>query len=75
MFPNPTADKNVTLTFDANLGANLVSVYSLTGAKVFEAAVTEASSKNLNLSALSSGMYIVKVQAGNATATKKLVIE
>ena len=75
MFPNPTADKNVTLAFNANSGAEVVSVYSLTGAKVFEAAVTGNTTQNLNLSALSAGMYTVKVQAGNATTTQKLVIQ
>jgi len=75
MFPNPTVDKNVTLAFNANSGAEVVGVYSLTGAKVFEAAVTGNTAQNLNLSALSAGMYIVKVQAGNATTTQKLVIQ
>ncbi|MES2486497.1 MAG: T9SS type A sorting domain-containing protein [Bacteroidota bacterium] len=75
MFPNPTANKNVTLAFNANTAAEFVSVYTLTGAKVFEAAVTGTTSQNLNLSALSSGMYIVKVQAGNASVSQKLVIQ
>jgi hypothetical protein len=74
MFPNPASGKNVTLTFDAESAANLVNVYTLTGAKVFETNVT-STSQNLNLSALASGMYIVKVEAGNASVSKKLVIQ
>jgi hypothetical protein len=73
IYPNPTATKNITVNFANGSEKNLVSVYSLTGAKVLETEVT--GSQNLNLSALSAGMYIVKAQSGNATSSQKLVIQ
>ena len=73
LYPNPTADKNITLTYN-NLDNGIVSVYSLTGAKVYETTVS-GTSKNINLSALSSGMYVVKLQSGNQSASQKLIIQ
>ena len=56
---------------------NTVTIYSLTGAKVFETEVTNNSgfyTKEVNLSSLTSGIYIVQMQSGNYTESKKLVI-
>jgi hypothetical protein len=73
IFPNPSSDKNVTIAYAGADKAN-VTVFSVTGAKVFETLVN-GTNANINLSSLSSGMYIVKLTAGNATATQKLVIQ
>ena len=74
MYPNPTANKNVTIALDAAMQNGAVSIYTVTGAKVFEAAVA-AGVQTLDLNGLSAGIYIVKLDAGNATASKKLVIQ
>jgi len=73
IFPNPTANKNVTLTYN-NIDNGHVSVYSLTGAKVYETTVS-GTSKDINLSALSAGMYVVKLESGNITASQKLIVQ
>jgi len=73
IFPNPSSDKNVTIAYAGADKAN-VTVFSVTGAKVFET-IVNGTNANLNLSSLSSGMYIIKLTAGNATATQKLVIQ
>jgi len=73
IFPNPSSDKNVTIAYAGADKAN-VTVFSVTGAKVFET-IVNGTKPNLNLSSLSSGMYIIKLTAGNATATQKLVIQ
>lgn len=81
VFPNPTTDGNVTLVYDLkNKGAenNTVSIYSATGAKVYETTITNNAgfySKDLNLSALSGGIYMLKLQSGSFSQTKKLVIK
>jgi hypothetical protein len=73
IYPNPATGKNVTVAFNAD-NADLVSIYSLTGAKVFEAKAS-GTSLNLDLNSLSSGMYIVKVQSGSASTTQKLLLQ
>lgn len=73
IYPNPTADKNVTI--NSNIEANgTVSVYTLTGAKVF-AGELNTGAQTLNLSSLSAGMYIVKIESGNYAESKKLIIK
>jgi len=73
VYPNPTANKNVTLTYN-NIDNGRVSVYSLTGAKVYETTVS-GTSKDINLSALSAGMYVVKLESGTITASQKLIVQ
>ncbi|NDI98347.1 T9SS type A sorting domain-containing protein [Flavobacterium sp. LaA7.5] len=79
-YPNPTTDKRITLMYDLKNSVaekNTVSIYSVTGAKVFETEVTNNSgfyTKEVNLSSLTSGIYIVQMQSGNYTESKKLVI-
>ncbi|MDV6170194.1 T9SS type A sorting domain-containing protein [Flavobacterium sp. DG1-102-2] len=73
IFPNPSTDKNVTINH--NLEAKgTVNVYTLTGANVFSGELS-LGSQNLNLSALSGGVYIVKIQSGNYSESKKLIIQ
>lgn len=76
IYPNPS-NGLVSLTREASAsGAGVVSVYNVTGAKVFETAVAAgANTQEFDLSSLSSGMYLVKFESGDATATKKLVIK
>ncbi|AXG72820.1 T9SS C-terminal target domain-containing protein [Flavobacterium arcticum] len=79
-YPNPTTDKRITLMYDLKNSVaekNTVTIYSVTGAKVFETEVTSNSgfyTKEVNLSSLTSGIYIVQMQSGNYTESKKLVI-
>jgi len=81
VYPNPSQDGNVTLMYDLKNNAsetNTVSVFAVTGAKVYETQITNNSgfyTKDLNLSALNSGIYILKLQAGSVTKTQKLVIK
>ncbi|GGB75838.1 hypothetical protein GCM10007424_14740 [Flavobacterium suaedae] len=80
-YPNPALDKRITLIYDLKNNSNeknTVSIYSLTGAKVFETAITNNAgfyTKELNLSSLNSGIYIVQIQSGDYTQAKKLVIK
>ncbi|RDI16096.1 T9SS type A sorting domain-containing protein [Flavobacterium sp. AG291] len=73
IFPNPSVDGNVTI--NNNLEANgTVNVFTLTGANVFSSILNQGT-QNLNLSGLSAGMYIVKVESGNYSESKKLIIK
>lgn len=79
-YPNPTLDKNITLIYDIKNNTadkGTVSIYAVTGAKVFETEITSDAgfyTRQLNLSQLNSGVYVVQVQSGSFTQSKKLVI-
>lgn len=82
IYPNPTtADKQVTVLFDVkektgNKGS--VEVYDLSGKKVYSAELTNQTGfykQDLNLSHLSSGNYLVKINFGGSSETKKLIVK
>lgn len=75
VYPNPSANKMVTISYDAvSENNNSVAIYSLTGSKVFETELSE-STNSLNLSELASGVYILKLNSGDTVTTKKLVLK
>lgn len=71
-YPNPITNNKFTIS-SYNLGTKQVSIFSVIGKKVFSTSFTGLK-KNLDVSVLNSGTYILKVTEGEKTATKKLVI-
>lgn len=71
IFPNPTSIGYVNITSTTN-DATLVTVFDVLGKQVLSKSITN---KRLNVSALQSGIYIIKISQNNATITKKLVIK
>lgn len=67
VYPNPTVD---IVNFDLVGKINSVEVYDAAGKLVKN---TKDGAKTLSLSTLSKGNYVVKVQAENATYTKKVI--
>jgi hypothetical protein len=74
IYPNPTADKNVTISHNLDTKGS-VNIYSITGAKVYSGELNASGAQNLNLPSLTAGMYIVKIEAGNYSESKKLIIQ
>lgn len=80
IYPNPSKDGKINLIYDVNAIAknNSVEVFSTTGQKVYSSQLktnTGFYNKTLDLSALSSGMYMVKFISGEASVTKKLILK
>lgn len=81
IYPNPSLDKKINLIYDLkeNMDTkNKVSIYSMTGAKVFETAIDNTQgfyNKEINLSSLGSGIYILNLEAGNNVITKKVILK
>lgn len=71
IYPNPVSNGKIYITSKLGLEKKL-SIYDVLGKKVFEAIVSN--SKEVNISALNTGVYIVKVKEGEASATRKLII-
>ena len=68
IYPNP-ASTNFTIEMENEVKS--VEIYSIQGQKVMS-----ATSKNVNVSNLSKGMYLVRIEdENNAVATQKVVIE
>lgn len=80
MYPNPTKDKRVTITFAGdNYNANntSITIQTITGGTIRNIEIPRSlvSNKTIDLSALQSGVYMVNVTSGKNTITKKLILK
>ena len=81
VYPNPSIDKKINVVYElpnGNSDRNTVSVYSITGAKVYEKVITNVVgffNQEIDLSTLNSGMYVLKFESGNYSTSKKIVLQ
>lgn len=78
LYPNPTSD-NANLKINALTAADSkITVYSSIGEIVFDKNVSLIAGENLikmNLEHLSAGVYFTKIQSGNSSTIKKIIIK
>jgi hypothetical protein len=70
IYPNPTNSGRIYISTKLALDKK-VEIFNVLGKKVLEAIIT---SKEVNVSNLTAGVYIIKIKEGEATATRKLII-
>ncbi len=70
-YPNPATNGKIFIASKSNI-AKEVAIYDVLGKKVFQ---TTSSSKEINISSLSPGVYIIKIKENDNTATRKLIIK
>ncbi|OCB77391.1 T9SS type A sorting domain-containing protein [Flavobacterium crassostreae] len=70
MYPNPVTNGKVYIT-TKNDSDKEVIIFDLLGKKTLQ---TMMNSKELNVSSLSPGVYIIKINEQNTSATRKLII-
>jgi hypothetical protein len=71
LYPNPVSNGKVYITSKNDLEKNII-IFDVLGKKVLQ---TTMSSKELNISNLSPGVYIIKIDEEQSTATRKLIIK
>lgn len=69
VFPNPVQD-NLTISFDENITS--VAIYNMVGQQVLSKAIN-AKKTTLDVSGLSSGVYLVQVTSGKEVKTLKVI--
>lgn len=72
-YPNPVRGNRLTVTTNST-DTKKVDLFNVLGRRVFTQSFT-GTSKEMTLSNLSSGIYILKVTEGNRIATQKVIIE
>ena len=72
-YPNPVTNGKIYIT-SKNISAKEISVYDVLGKLVLQTSLN-TNSKEVNVSALNSGVYIIKIKEGDATATRKLIVK
>ena len=80
IYPNPTSDRMVYVSMNDSMNSlddGMVEIYSLTGKKVFEQSLEDSnfkSNREINLSLLQSGIYVLNLKTAEHTFTKKIVL-
>lgn len=70
LYPNPVSNGKVYIT-SKNDSDKEVTIFDILGKKVLQ---TMLSSRELNISNLTPGVYIIKINENDATATRKLIV-
>ena len=70
LYPNPVTNGKVYITTKNDFDKEII-IFDVLGKKVLQ---TQLSSRELNVSSLSPGVYIIKINENQATATRKLII-
>lgn len=70
IYPNPASGQKVYITTKSNK-AKIVEIYNVLGKNVLSA---NLAGNELNISSLDPGVYIMKIQEGKSSATRKLVV-
>ncbi|HBY68279.1 MAG TPA: T9SS C-terminal target domain-containing protein, partial [Flavobacteriaceae bacterium] len=71
MYPNPASNGYVNIVSKVN-GEKQVAVFDVLGKQIINTTLT---GERLNIAALTSGVYIVKIKQGNTSITKKLIVK
>jgi hypothetical protein len=66
IYPNPVNSDKIYITTKSSLDKK-VEIFNVLGKKVLETVIT---SKEVNVSNLAAGVYIIKIKEGEATATR-----
>jgi len=74
LYPNPTHDKIIISNIDISKVTH-VSIFDLQGKEIYYFTFINKSTPEINVSKLSMGIYLVKIQAGDDIEFKKLVIK
>jgi len=70
-YPNPVSNGKIYITSRLSLDKE-ITIFDVLGKRVLQ---TLLNSKELNISALSPGVYIIKIKEGESTATRKLIVK
>lgn len=71
VYPNPVTNGRVSIS-TKNDETKEISIFDLLGKKIMQ---TQLSTRELNVSNLLAGVYIIKITEDNISATRKLIIK
>ena len=70
IYPNPVSNGKIYITTKLNLNKE-IEIFDVLGKKIYS---TSLFGKELNISKLTPGIYILKIKENNSSATRKLVV-
>lgn len=69
-YPNPVSNGKIYITSKTSLEKEIL-IFDVLGKKVLQ---TTTTTKELNISTIPPGVYIIKISEGDNTATRKLIV-
>jgi hypothetical protein len=69
-YPNPVSNGKIYITSKTSLDKEIL-IFDVLGKKVLQ---TTLSSRELNITSIPPGVYIIKITEGETTATRKLIV-
>jgi Secretion system C-terminal sorting domain len=69
-YPNPVSNGKIYITSKTSLDKEIM-IFDVLGKKVLQ---TTISSKELSITTIPPGVYIIKITEGDTTATRKLIV-
>lgn len=69
-YPNPVSNGKIYITSKTTLEKEVL-IFDVLGKKVLQ---TNTSSKELNISTIPAGVYIIKIKEEDTTVTRKLIV-
>lgn len=70
-YPNPVSDGKIYITSTTATSSKEVEIFDILGKSILKASVV----RELNISAISAGVYLIKIKSGDTSITRKLVIK
>ncbi|MCW2119188.1 T9SS type A sorting domain-containing protein [Flavobacterium sp. 7A] len=70
LYPNPVSNGRISISTKNDSNKDII-IFDLLGKKILQ---TQLAGRELNISNLSPGVYIIKINEDNATATRKLIV-
>lgn len=70
LYPNPVSNGRVYITSKNDLDKE-IQIFDVLGKKILQ---TTLSARELNISTLSPGVYIIKIREEEASSTRKLIV-
>ena len=68
-FPNPVTDK---ISISSNISLDRIEIYNLLGNLVLK---TESNTNEIDVTSLTSGIYLISIYSGNEKIVKKIIVE
>lgn len=75
IYPNPTRNGNVTISLKNDIEINSLKLYNFAGQLIKSQNKPVKRNGKIELTAIPSGIYILKIQSDNSISTKRLVVE
>lgn len=75
VYPNPTTINSITISIPADLTINSVVLYSVIGAKIYEAKKPVITNNKIKIQNLNNGMYLLKINDDKNSITKKIIVK